>query len=787
MNIIDMMEVKNVNNHMNNLNTTVSNTVDNDLLYILSILEKIDETVSKTFGPFSGYVASETVSSRTKISEMKYTKDGMTTLASMNFFIPTDLMIANEVTKLTAKIKQKSGDGSTTAVRLLYNLVKLAANSIRNENNKEIYSYRINTPKVIKMILDKVKANIEYNKTKSVTYEDIRNIGYISLNNDPELTKPIDELAEYMKKENISLDNSFQVLSTVSDIENTRLIKQPGYRLSVPHLCIDESVRDLEDVKLVFIHNVLDLKYQIPIQELHQFAQTNAFKNKKGERQKIIYVVSELDPSVTDLLRKYAKAAWADTQEVLYYDFMEMDTLRRFTKDKREDLCLLLNTQEVFLNDFIELRHAVYGDKYDNADNKSLWKMKMYTKEVDSGQKDEEGNPIMITERDHQTSRRDLFKTLSAALVNSYPVNITHIAGDDSLSISIDTTEEPSQLLKNHIVKLEKLAKDDDKEVAMEAANRLQNLNNKYYLIEIGAPVQADRERLNTAYRDATMAINSSVKYGYHMGGSIGVYFAVMRVEGELTEMLNKMESENRDPLNQELVSLRTAKFIITKIREAYTLLISNLLPNNMTTKEGFMSGYINPDTNKFGETTVISPVETDIETIRGALALFSSFFSSLALEFQDANSALHAKNISSNVKDLLDRREGKKEDPDGNAHEGNEEEELTEEEKAIKEQFKNAEKEFKDMTNNLLPVGMANNVRPVIDQWATRSDSTEKINKLIEKYGPKEVGNVTITGYGGDIRNIGSDIERERRRKEEAINRINILQQQFNSSTMIR
>ena len=206
-----------------------------------------------------------------------------------------------------------------------------------------------------------------------------------------------------------------------------------------------------------------------------------------------------------------------------------------------------------------------------------------------------------------------------------------------------------------------------------------------------------------------------------------------------------------------------------------------------MTTKEGFMSGYINPDTNKFGETTVISPVETDIETIRGALALFSSFFSSLALEFQDANSALHAKNISSNVKDLLDRREGKKDDPDGNAHEGNEEEELTEEEKAIKEQFKNAEKEFKDMTNNLLPVGMANNVRPVIDQWATRSDSTEKINKLIEKYGPKEVGNVTITGYGGDIRNIGSDIERERRRKEEAINRINILQQQFNSSTMIR
>ena len=111
MNIIDLMKV-NLDENLNNLNTTVSNVVDNNLLYILSVLEKIDETVSKTFGPYSGYVASEIVSNRTKISEMKYTKDGMSTLASMNFFIPTDLMIANEITKLTSRIKQKSGDGS---------------------------------------------------------------------------------------------------------------------------------------------------------------------------------------------------------------------------------------------------------------------------------------------------------------------------------------------------------------------------------------------------------------------------------------------------------------------------------------------------------------------------------------------------------------------------------------------------------------------------------------------------------------------------------------------------
>ena len=90
---------------MNNLNTTVANVIDNDMLYILSILEQIDKTVGKTFGPHSGYVASELISKRTNVREMKYTKDGQSTLEAMNFQIPTDLMIANEVTKLTLAIK----------------------------------------------------------------------------------------------------------------------------------------------------------------------------------------------------------------------------------------------------------------------------------------------------------------------------------------------------------------------------------------------------------------------------------------------------------------------------------------------------------------------------------------------------------------------------------------------------------------------------------------------------------------------------------------------------------
>ena len=77
---------------LNDLNTTVANVIDNDMLYILSILEQIDKTVGKTFGPYSGYVASELISKRTNVREMRYTKDGQSTLEAMNFQIPIDLM-----------------------------------------------------------------------------------------------------------------------------------------------------------------------------------------------------------------------------------------------------------------------------------------------------------------------------------------------------------------------------------------------------------------------------------------------------------------------------------------------------------------------------------------------------------------------------------------------------------------------------------------------------------------------------------------------------------------------
>ena len=124
------------------------------------------------------------------------------------------------------------------------------------------------------------------------------------------------------------------------------------------------------------------------------------------------------------------------------------------------------------------------------------------------------------------------------------------------------------------------------------------------------------------------MAINSSVRSGFHMGGSVSIYFAVLRVENRVRVLYNEAKTE-RDKMKYE-----TALFILSKLRESYINIIRGLVPKGYSKDitQLFTSGYIDVSSFKFGDTIVISPVETDIETIKGALALFSSFFSSPAI-----------------------------------------------------------------------------------------------------------------------------------------------------------
>ena len=779
MNLLDSLGIEK-NDKMSNLDTININVIDNDMLYILSVLEKIDAVVGKTYGPRAGYVANEVLEGSKDVSLLQYTKDGLTTLANMNFLIHGDLIIANAVSRLTLEIKEKSGDGSTTAVKMLYNLVKRAASDIRNNIDK-INMYRITAPKVIALVLKRIENIIRTNKIDVTKYEDIWNIGFIALNNDEELAKPLKELIEYLKENNIPINDKIELFATQSKTNSTKLITNPGYRMSVPNLVLNPYLNELENVKLVFIPNVIDLKFQIPLEELHKFAQSHAFKNSKGEKLKLVYVVSEIDNSLVEFYKHQAATVWKTDKMKLNYEFIEMDTVNRFTVFKREDLCALLNTQEFMLNNYIELRHDVpvytdengnrtAGDEFDNANNKMLWKIKAEVTQKVIG-KDENGKEIISETRDHQKYRQEMFRVLSQLVSNSLECSLRKIGNSFSLIIADEVPK--SDRLTQHIKMLEEVAASSDEAKAESAKTRLNNLSDNYFLIEVGSE-NVDNERLATAYKDATMSINSALRQGYHMGGSIGVIFAVIKA-------LEELESEfgSRPFTNYEADIKNTEKYILLKLKEAYALTISDLLPDGMTLKEGLMDGYVNVNNLTFDNITVISPIETDIETIRGSLALFSSFFSSLAIEFVDPTTALHAKDVAKRVTDILDEREGKKISESTIKHiDDIPEEELSEEELEAKRNFKEAEKELQELMRRQV-TGVAHNVRPFHDDPFMARQSESAVERVLSKYGTKDLGDgVTITGYGGEIGDLAKDVNRTReeqqRRKTEIEREIN-------------
>ena len=792
---------------LDNLDITQVNVIENNLLYITSVLEKLDYIVSKTYGPFSGYVASQKKSDMNNASIFEYTKDGMTTLSNLNFMVPTDLIIANVVTMLTLDLKQKSGDGSTTAVKLLYNLIKHCANDIREEL-PDITKFRITTPKAIDLVTGLINKYIDEKTKKSVSYDDLRDIGYIALNNDDYLSKPIDELVDHLKEQNIEVNEELSLYTTAGMSETTKLIKSPGYLLDLQKLSINDNLKEVENVKFIMIPNMLDMTYLPVIEELHKFGQTHGIKDSKGNQQKIIYIVSELDPTLKMFFKNTITTQWAQYGKELKYDIIELDYFYDQTKWKREDISALFNISEVILNEFLEKRqdvplytdengNTIEGDRYDNHETKNLIKMKMYPKEIIV--KDAEGNDVTAVERDHMTSRRELFQVFSKALINGLEGNIFFRGDGTGLAVAVSPGQPTPEKYTLLIEDLKNMAKLEGQDVANIAKRRLVHLKDNFYIIEVARRI-ADNQRVITAYRDAVKAINSSAKYGYHMGGSVGVYFAVIKAESELQKTLVKLKSidttimttpkerrQHRQTINQH----ETALYIVERLRYSYNTIMTSLLPNGMTLHQGFTTGYIDPIENLFGDTVVISPVETDKEMISNVMYVFSQFFSSLALEYESFEAMFHIKNIEGNIKSLIDPKP--LEEPQPNVNNVNIETqknidkepiesqpveevvpEMTEEEKEREREF---QRHFDEMLAEIKPstiLGAAPNVLPaggvpmVADNPSTRA--------FLEEIKPKVLngGKVVVEGFIGDITRTGELIQERRLEEQEKKRKLN-------------
>ena len=689
------------------------NVVENNLLYIASLLGYIDNVISKTYGPYSGYVTSIKMAN-TEERGITYTKDGYRTLSNMSFNSRIDIDILNITRALADEVKKESGDGSTTAVKVLYNAIRQASEAIIN-NDENIYSKRINTPKAVELILSKIDEVVEKQAKRPESYQDILDCAYIAVNNDSTLMNPFNEIVSDLIEREVKLGkDDLEITAFRSTGKTTKVEKNPGFNLGAYRFVGRPLDYSVPLAKVVLLSNNLSMDYNgFILPRLIEDAQI------LGTAMGIttVYICSGLDNVCKRELARTLRSYEAKDKK-LFCDFVEVPYIYDATNFKKEDLSYFTSVDEINLNDFVEKRPGIVDPNVDNMDNTELVKWRLSV--------DKEGKLI-----DDLYGYKKFNEAFKEQLEKGQFVSMKYINGI-GLSISTINTSVKNTMYEAHIEKLKEIVRDSKEEDLVRVAKeRLLYMKDNYYSIYVGQRV-SDDERVFDAYNDAARAISAMIRDGYHMGGSVG---ALNILYGIKEEILKEEDSRVKE----------AALFIIEMLRNSFKEIIPLLFEDRISIEKAGELGRIDFDDMMFDNTRVIVPISTDKTIIKTVLMQFSSLFSSLIIELDHPDDTFI---MNKGTKDILKRledsteeevKEEKKDDDDGSnnndgpkleaiipAHSINEE--IVSEEELNNMMKENTEEEEKEVIEKPSEVAVKEEVSEA--EFPTKEEELEKKGK---------------------------------------------------------
>lgn len=661
------------------LDVTTPNVVENDLLFITAVLSKIDDVVSKTYGPKAGYVAM--VDSSENATGYSYTKDGMATLDNLKFARATENDLAKLVTNLAYEIKNTSGDGSTTAAKVLYGLVKNCTEYLleNNVSDRDKSNFRIHTPKGVELLINKLEKFLNRDNNDNIkggTTQDMIDGAYISLNNDAELLKPMEELIYYLEEKKAPIDDTLRIDAFTSRGNKTKIEKKPGYMIGgAQRFSINRGREFIEDAKLIMLDlNISADMLKFIVTDIMSLAESNINKDN------IVFILRDIDHDAQVYLDNIQKQV-TESNLSINFDFIVPTTTPGRIETMKKDLSYLTNTEVIlFDQSILEKRTEIpkfvdangnikEGDEIDNFENIGLVKWTAEFKRNQAGQ---------ITSRNYQYGFNKFKSLFEKQMAKGKYVNISRLEGA-GLCLSLADGEVPTEAFNNYYADLLEQSKSDNEDSARDAKERLYFLNDNMYVINV-ATRKYDGDRIRHAYRDATKAVTSIARYGYHQGGSVGLFLTLENITTELgdeyIEILNKFEEagkvdlDDRDSewyrsysrMSNELDTYKNAISLSVILNTAVGGLIKTLL-NDITNdkyvdteelkivEEAVANNDIIPEKHIFCNSRVISPVETDLVLTRMALFQFSNLFSSLYIEYSDNMDVAYFEKVTEDIK----------------------------------------------------------------------------------------------------------------------------------------
>ena len=222
---------------------------------------------------------------------------------------------------------------------------------------------------------------------------------------------------------------------------------------------------------------------------------------------KIVFVVGNMDEDVAQELINYGK----DANGELRVDFVVLSYNNTNMIEIRDDMSVFTNVKETSLATYTEKRDKFdenHNSTIDNLNTTNLLKWKIEKLE-DGTYNYMYGLELFLQEIFLPSIESGLYCNLEFTRhsMTIVPMEMT------------DGKQKFSELYHKRIEELEHLVDSEDKETQHSAKMRLSLLNTNVFYIKVPYRV-SDQARIYTACKDATNAITSIAKNGYHMGGS---------------------------------------------------------------------------------------------------------------------------------------------------------------------------------------------------------------------------------------------------------------------------
>jgi chaperonin GroEL len=544
-----------------------------------STFKEIRDIVSKSYGP----LGANTIIA--DINKPKVTKDGFTILNSIRFNKAEEMYIFNLIRAISAKLVDKVGDGSTSAIMAGYNLYD-ELSDFACGNKYRINDVKNGLTKIQDMLIDIIQKEfkVSYNElSEERKLEILKHVATVSNNNDVGIGEQIADIMYSLYNE------SCQVELKINPKDNAPLIdydikngySEKTYRLASPIILSKIEKVTIEEPFIIQCDGIHEREYA------NIAAMRNQLTTAYGSNKVLIVICQYIDQDVyKEYVKFLVKSTGGSSNTIPNLIIIESGMLSSASDvEKFNDLSVYLNTSTVETN--------------------------MALSYVEDNEKDD---PIPVP-----TS----FIGMSKEVILMKDAGITFVGGFGET--------ENRERFDSHIKQLEeKLEELSSIETASpergRIKNRLMRLNGSLIRVFVGGRTFDEKENNKYLVEDSIYACKSVIQEGFTIGGNTTPMYATWI-------LLSKSGAETGfTDLELDL---------LLGVHTAYTNLVKSngkLLENDIIKSEDIINApkdnlcIYNLVTNKvenIKETKILAPVNTDIEILKTSFSIITLLLTS--------------------------------------------------------------------------------------------------------------------------------------------------------------